>query len=554
MPLSFYIPGAVQLLFGNGLRTARYFALLVGVLMLVGLWVLARRLKGRWWAAAAVLAVAWNPATVRMYSTAVTQGLIACLFVWMLVLALGENRPLWQIGLGSALAGVMILTRINLTPVLPLLVLYVFWQHGTRAGFSAVLTGGLVVGIGHALFWPGILRMWAFWLPESITPFLNAWRPPADAIRYWDPNPSTAGRLASFFHSFRFQFIPMVGALSAWLLWPRRNKWRNRDDFRSVLFLSGLFAALWLAHLWATMGKDYCVFCLAGYIAFFSSAGLLLILLTFSSWRFKLTWWYQIVIAVVILIISAGIGFGAFEDIGVSLLEIRISRLLLGEPLRYAETVTLFEVLANKFHLDFQLLRRLIPAAFGLGTGIAVLVAAVVLWAVINRQSYDSKRSVGYWAVLVFFLAGVVLVPTIVLGGGYRTYDCAGDVIQSYDVIGEHLAKRIPPGSSVYWRGRLSAAPLLYLPEIEIYPPQLNGDYTYHLGGDPDSLARYGFWNEERARQWADEADFILIARHYYGGWLKDLVNAGEFDELERTPVTAHCTEEAQIRIFRRKQ
>lgn len=554
MPLSFYIPGAVQLLFGPGLRTARYFALFVSVLMLLGLWLLGRRLGGRWWAAAAVFALAWNPAAIKVYGVALTQGLIACMFVWMLVLVWSEKASAWQIGLGSALAGVMILTRINLAPVLPLLVLYVFWQHGWRSGLLSAAAGGLIVVVGHAFFWPGILRMWAYWLPEAMTPFLDAWRPPTGVVGYWDPIISLSSRAASFFHSFRFHFIPMVGALSAWLLWPGRDGWRSRADFRKAMLLSALFVTLWLAHLWATMGKDYCVFCLAGYINFFSAAGILLVVLTFFSWRSQLTWRRQIVIVIVILALSAGIGFGAFEEIGDSLWELQISRLFVGEPLRFSETVPLGGVLENQFQLGYQVLRRLIPTAFGLGTGLAVLAAALLLRITFTRRSENQTPSPGYWAVVIFLLLGTVLVPTGLLGGGYQTFDCGGDVIESYEAIGAHLAHAVPPSSKVYWRGRLSAVPLLYMPGIEIYPPQLNGDYTYQLGGDPDALAKYGFWNETLAQQWADEADFILIARRYYEGWLRDLVNAGEFDELERTPVSAHCMEDAQIRIYRRKQ
>ena len=51
---------------------------------------------------------------LKTYSTAVTQGLIAAMLVWMLVLTLGEKRPLWQIILGSLLAGPKdLITRAN---------------------------------------------------------------------------------------------------------------------------------------------------------------------------------------------------------------------------------------------------------------------------------------------------------------------------------------------------------------------------------------------------------------------------------------------------------
>ena len=61
MPLSFLIPGWVQAVFGPGLRSGRYFAIFLGVLMLLGLWLAVRRLSGHWWAAAVVWAVAIDP-------------------------------------------------------------------------------------------------------------------------------------------------------------------------------------------------------------------------------------------------------------------------------------------------------------------------------------------------------------------------------------------------------------------------------------------------------------------------------------------------------------
>ena len=62
MPLSFLIPGWVQAIFEPGLRTGRYFSIFLGIVLLLGLWWVTRRLGGRWWAAGAVWAIALNPA------------------------------------------------------------------------------------------------------------------------------------------------------------------------------------------------------------------------------------------------------------------------------------------------------------------------------------------------------------------------------------------------------------------------------------------------------------------------------------------------------------
>jgi hypothetical protein len=57
MPLAFLIPGFAQVLFGPGLRTGRYLAIVLGGLMLLGLYLSTRRLAGKWWAAGVVLAL-----------------------------------------------------------------------------------------------------------------------------------------------------------------------------------------------------------------------------------------------------------------------------------------------------------------------------------------------------------------------------------------------------------------------------------------------------------------------------------------------------------------
>ena len=113
MPLSFLVPGWVQVLFGPGLRTGRYLAVFLSLLMLVGIWILGRRLGGVWWAAALVWYFAINGPAIKTYSVMGSQGLVACILVWILVLVLGPGRKFWQVIIGTFLAGILLLTRIN---------------------------------------------------------------------------------------------------------------------------------------------------------------------------------------------------------------------------------------------------------------------------------------------------------------------------------------------------------------------------------------------------------------------------------------------------------
>jgi len=52
---------------------------------------------------------------------------------------------------------------------------------------------------------------------------------------------------------------------------------------------------------------------------------------------------------------------------------------------------------------------------------------------------------------------------------------------------------------------------LLYLPAANIYPPQLNGSYSYRSGGDADELYRYGYWNETLKADWMTASDILLV-------------------------------------------
>jgi hypothetical protein len=563
MPLSFLAPGFVQVLFGPGLRTGRYLAIALGLLMLLGLWLTARRLGGRWWAAAAVLLVALNPALIKMYSLMNAQVLVACMLVWMLTLTVGEGLRLWQISLGAALAGAVVLTRVNLFPVLPILLAYIFWQHGRRAGGWALLSGFGTFLLGHALYWPGILRQWAAWLPESLAPFLAAWRPP-QAMPLWNPEGALASRIYSFLLAFRFHFVALVGGLTALLLWPPRSQWKSETNFKASVLLLSLLGVLFFAHAWASLGvntqtydalgRNYCIFCLPVYLSFFSFLGILLVAASAASWRWQLPSWKQAMVVLLLLALAVGIGYSAFDPVGNLWLDWRVPRLrtLLRTGQLLPGYVPLWEFLQNNLNLKYSEARRLLPAVGGLIVVLFILGISVFAW---KRGKAGSNlrqtRSLGVLALVGFLLTGVLLTPTAALGSGFRTYDCGGDVIAAYESAGAALRREIPAGSSVYWQGGLSAVPLLYLPEVEIYPPQMFNGYTFRLNGDPQELLKYGFWSQPLAERWLSETDFVLVQERFFEGWLEDrLTDSSQFRQVATTPPTLPCRDDASIRIF----
>jgi hypothetical protein len=559
MPLSFLIPGYAQAVFGPGLRTGRYLAVFLGLLTILGLWVITRRLGGSWWAALAVWAMALNPAIIKLFSLANTQSLIACLLVWVLVLTLGGDQPTWQVLLGSGLAGIMLVTRVNLFPVLVLLLLYIYWEYGWRVGLYSTFCGAIPVVIVHAIYWPGIIKIWAHWIPKSLTPFLDRWRYPDGALPSWNPMPTLATRLLSFFQGFRFHFVALIGALSVLILWPGKRRWKSKSHFRSVIFLASLFGQLVILHMWASLGKNYCVFCYPVYLSFFVSLGLILVVVSFTAWERDLSVWRQVAIGVLILILTAGIGYSASPEIGdnlMPLLSIKVPRIRSLQLL--PGSVELGGLIQNYFSLTAenyeQLMRAILPSIIGLLIGLGIILSSFLIYQWRARWDGLSKVPLGLIALVLFLVIGYIFSPTIVFGGGYNTYDCGGDVIGGYEAAGKHLNTIIPEGSLVYWKGGNSIVPMLYLTDVEIYPAQINGDYSFRLGGAPEELERFGFWSEELALKWAEEADFILIEERFYRGWLKELVESDNYDELDPTAPTVECRRNSAIHIFQKKQ
>jgi len=563
-PLSFLIYGYVQAWFGPGLRTGRYFAIFIGLLMLLGLWLVARRLGGRWWAALAVWAVAVNPWIVKSYSLAGTQVIVACMLTWIMVLTLGIKPPLWQLILGGALSGIVIMTRQNLLPVAPFLIFYIFWQHGPKAGWLATLASGVVIIGIHVLFWPNILQLWTPWLPQSLTPFLDPWRESTGSVSLVSEGISPSGRLFAFFQGYRYHFIAMVGTTLIFLFWARRKKWKSEFDFRTGLFVLALFGVLWLAHAWASLGRNACVFCYAEYISFFSPLGIILLVVSFRSWEKKHSSLRTTALLLLILILTAGLGYSAYEDLSLkdtidSVLKTLVPRM---RNLQFLPgSVPLWSVLGNKYGWSYieiyEVFRRLIPAAAGLVVGILIILLALVLFYLILKRLPLFRLSFEFTAALIFLVAGTLLSPSLLLGGGRFAYDCSGDTIASYESTGAQLASLIPPSSKVYWDSGSSSSSvsslLLYLPGRQVFPPQINGPFSYRIGGNPDLLFRAGFWNDELASQWVEAADVIVIQKPpIFPSW-EYYISLDNYDvHLVQQPLGS-CQVQSDLRVYLRK-
>lgn len=532
-PLAFLIPGYVQTIFGPGLSTGRCFSIFLGVLMLWGAWVAARRLGNSWLAAAAVWALALSQG-VGIYSLVNSQVLVAAMLAWMLAFSLGSGRPLWQLTLGGVFAALIILTRQNMILVLPILAAYVFWEHGRKAALYSFLGGMVVLALGHALYWPDILQLWAPWLPRALTPFLDAFRLTTSGVPRYAPDPDWQTRFLAIAQGLRGHFFALGGGLLALFLWPRRAAWKTDSQFKAALFLGALFAVLLALHFWASILHNYCVFCFGPYLAFFNIAGILFVLAVLISTRALPRSPVQIMLLVLGVILFAMIAYSIFEDLGDPLLNIAIP-LFKDGSFRWG---AIWNVLEGKFALSRNLAKQYVSLGFGLLAGLATAAIAF---------AFRRKDKFGVVPVNLFLIGGVIFSLSL----SAASQPCNIDVIAAFEEDGAYLARIVPPGSLVYWDGP-SLALLAYIPGVEIFPAQLNQGAAFFLGGDPQELLRFGRWNQEAKEQWIEQAEFFIVEESKYPDW-EGFFSSDRFDEFPRAPQAVACYDGARVRIFKKK-
>ena len=546
-PLAFLIPGYAQLLLGAGLRTGRMYALAAGLLVVAGTYLAARRLTNPWLAAGSIWAFALSPMVIKIYSGAVTEALVAGMLAWMLYFSVGEGRRNWHLIAGAGLASLMVLTRQNMAPVLPALILYLAWEHGWSAIRGPLFIAVGILVLGHALFWPNILQVWAPWLPAELTPLLDAFRPPAGVSASWNPVVDWIGRTGAFFEGLRHHLIIIVSSAAAIILFRRRAGWSSSGRYRAVVFLAALYFGLLFLHAWGAVGSSYeffsCVYCFTPYLSFFAPAGILLGVLSIGSWEHSNSGARALLACIFVIVLFGGVAFSAFEDIGGPLLRLPFPRIREGAVL--PGLTSLGDTLSNSASLAPALARKAVSLGAGIISGAVIISLAYIVW---RRRG---PAATGYAAQLMGIILVLSLMLAPLLAGAASRPDCKSDVIALNEEVGYHLSGIIPAGSLIYWDGGLSVVPMLYLPGRDMFPPQINSGYSYVQGGDPQQVLRFGYWNAALQEEWLAEADFLLVEEQRYDGW-KPRLTPDRYSEYARTPVGTSCRDGTRLRLFKR--
>ncbi len=321
---------------------------------------------------------------------------------------------------------------------------------------------------------------------------------------------------------------------------------------RAAVFLALLYFILFIMHAWAAVASQYesysCVYCFANYLAFFDPLGILLLVIALSaSWKRKPSRMILIPVILLVLVLSVGIGFSSFENVGSSILNMPVPRMRDGQFL--PGSTILVDLIKNKFGFALPVIKRYISSAIGLVVGLGILLLAFFMWRRRFAKNFQERSGFAFILLNSYLVLGLLLSPLLNAGG--NQIHCKQDLLAANEQLGAHLARVIPPDSLVYWDGGLSFTPMVYVPDVRIFPPQINDGYAYKAGGDPDTLLRFGYWNSVLLTQWIDSADIFIIEVKRYSYW-KDFLNPQEFEEYQKPPTAPSCNDGAGLRIFHR--
>ncbi len=565
MPLSFLIHGWLQVLIGPGLRVARYSAVCFATIGLIAYWLTARRLAGPWWAVLAVWLIALNPAVTKTYAFGASQVLVFCLFALTLYFGLGPKRSLRQLIFANLFAAILLLTRVNLSPVFFFLALYLWWEHGYKKAFKAVIVGLLVILVGHLAFSPGIFSFWLSWLPDALANPISAitgWEiPPRQEdlpFRTFTQNNDLNTILSSLALTSQVHYIYLTSFAATLVLWLRPKRWRVPVYFKSAVFLLVNFALLFAIHAWATLSQGYCVFCLENYMSFFNFLGplVLVILLAQALPEHSIAIWRQVLIAAPMIGLALWFGTHGSNRAVRQLLKIELPRF---SGFRFQPgSQPLWGYLENFLGWPHEVALRNLALQAGF-----LLAALLVGIALLVRRPLAARNPQLHPLGVVILISGLVLsaliAPSPLLAGYQRIYDCGQDVIASNESVAEVLQATIPPGAQIYWRGGLSAVPMLYIPDAHLYPPQINANYAYYQGGEDQMLLKAGRWNTSISTTWLGEADYALVSEDYISGNLRDTtpelhtaLQSGDYTLIATTPPLIDCRTNGPIYIYQR--
>lgn len=560
MPLAFLIPGWVLKFFEAGIVSTRYFAMVVSLLFLLGLFLLLRRESNTYLAIIGLWVFALNPILIKTLAMASSQGLAACILIWCFYFFFGKQRKDWQIASGAFLAAILVMTRENLLPVLIYMWVYVFVCY-RKSFWMALLASLLPLITVHAIFFPNILINWFSWVPFD---GIRAWLfrlfeldQVADH-RFGKGDPMVFTRLTALMEGIRVNLFIFLGVWVAFFTFIEKKAKKRRFEVISLLIL---FLLLVLMHAWASIGKNYCIYCFQNYLSFFNALGLLLIAMAIydNAWRpLKSPFW---IVLTSLFIAVPAIIFSSYKDFYKTAIFEWLYENIWKYPLPRIKnlqmvggTTSLKALFINFFGLDIDVALKVIFPVISLLflIGLFICLAAVLFWWL--QKPLTRHSPIIFWnrALLMILVLVLLLSPTMLVGNSTFVYQCQNNIFTSLGAAGEKLKEIIPAESSIDWRAPNANILLLNFPDAIIYPPQLNGYYSYIQNPDSDLALKNGRWTPQLSRLWFENSDFLILDSQ--SKLLPDDVQLKDYyQEIEEGIPLYDCGKETfTIRVFKK--
>ena len=543
MPFSFLLPGYVQAIFGNGILTLRVASFVMMLMMMCLLFVIGHHQWKPYGGILMAIFFALNPAVDNFYSLGNSQVYAATLLTLSAFFVFGLPQTTLTFALGNAVAAFTVLTRENLAPYFLLLNIYFLWKLGWRRSLPVIAVGVVVFVLGHWAFWPGILKVWAKWMPKSLTPFLNDFRYIGGGKVSWKLTPTKTDMIAvlsSFAQGITSNFYSLVGLVGISFAVSYKNFSRNKN-LPEIVFLAVSLIVLNIAHGFITLDDGSCVYCFSGYLAFFLPLGII-----FTMFMLRLAWESPSKAGMIWLVAVAGIFTVGDWFIHRKSLE---SMLYLKLPTLGSESgfQPLFVTLQQVTGIGPDDAKLVFPLAFG---AIIFLFLAFLAYRVGKEINHISGNA--HATIFVLLAFSLLAAPTANIWMHNRPSDnsCGGDVIAAHSIVDKELKAVISPGSQVYWLGE-STTPFLTM-DVKIFPQQINDGFSYKVGSNDEIAEKYGFWNENISARWVNQADYLMIEERYLGNPILESFDLTQFKQVTQTSPLDPCVPSSRYFIYNR--
>ena len=535
-PFAFYILGISQVLFKPGLASGRYFAVFLSILLLIGQWLTVKRLAGNWWATLSISLYLLSPAWIIYFSRAMTQVVTSLIIIWSLYFFLGKNRNQAQLIVGAILSAVIVMVRQNMLPFYILTLIYIIWENGWRKSAFPVFSSLLVFVGTNLIYWPQIYQyIWQPLLPGFFNNLVSS-------ILHVDLLTGNIGQpllvyqynsiyeTQVFFDGIRYFFIPCMATLCSLILLFPKALFTNKEH-RKTAYLAISFLILTCMHYAYALYENNVLYSFPAYFAFYLPIGVTLIPLTAKEWLKVESKTRQWILGITVVAASTGIGLSLYREIAPFFMNLNlpsISHHTLFGPYE------LWDVLLNRFHISMHTQEFIIPAIVGFLGGLLILLIARWIFAIVHRK--EKQSTYGTILILVFFVLGYLLTPTFILAKNSSIAVIPdSNIPKEYEQTAQQLKTILPENALVYWDG-FTPILFLYLPELRIFPAQLNMEFYYRVNGDTTAIEEYGFWDDELAVRWMAEADVLVFSEETYQKRFLNLDPSFQ-DNFQRLPV-----------------